>query len=203
MTDGRAGVIVAGGRSTRMGDRDKTVLDVTGVPMVRRVADRLLETTDDLVVNCRADQRAAIADALGGLDPRFAVDEEPDRGPVAGIAAGLRAAGTPRAAVVAVDMPLLDPDLLSYLFERAEGHDAAVPRPGDWFEPLHAVYRPDPMADACEAALEEGDVRVVEPVFSVDHVVVERSDLVANGSLDSFESVDTPDDLRWVEAEFE
>lgn len=203
MTDRRAGVIVAGGRSTRMGDRDKTVLDVAGVPMVRRVADRLLETTDDLVVNCRADQRAAIADALGGLDPRFAVDEEPDRGPVAGIAAGLRAAGTPRAAVVAADMPLLDPDLLSYLFERAEGHDAAVPRPGDWFEPLHAVYRPDPMADVCEAALEEGDVRVVEPVFSVEHVVVERSDLVANGSLDSFESVDTPDDLRWIEARFE
>ena len=198
MSEGRTGVVVAGGRSTRMGDRDKTVLDVAGVPMIRRVADRLLEATDELVVNCRADQRAAIADALSGLEPRFAVDEEPDRGPVAGIATGLRAAGGGRAAVVAADMPLLDPDLLSYLFARAEGRDAAVPRPGDWFEPLHAVYRPDPMADACEAALAEGDVRVVEPAFSLDHVVVERSDLVANGSLDSFESVDTPADLRWV-----
>jgi molybdopterin-guanine dinucleotide biosynthesis protein A len=198
MTDGRAGVVVAGGRSTRMGDRDKTVVDVAGVPMVRRVADRLLEATDELVVNCRADQREAIADALEGLSPTFAVDEEPDRGPVAGVARGLRAAETPRAAVVAADVPLLDPDLLRYLFERAADHDAAVPRPGDWFEPLHAVYRPEPMADACEAALEGGDPRLVEPVFTLDTVVVERQDLVGHGSLESFESVDTPDDLRWV-----
>lgn len=192
----RTGVIVAGGRSTRMGDRDKTVVDVAGTPMIRRVADRLLEATDRLVVNCRADQREAISGALAGLGPRFAIDDDPDRGPVGGIATGLRAAETPYAAVVACDLPFLDADLVEYLFERAEGHDAAVPKPSDWFEPLHAVYRPEPMADACEAALAEGDVRVIEPLFSLDYVVVERSDLLKHGSLDSFESVDTPEDVQ-------
>jgi len=205
MTEATTGVVVAGGRSTRMGDRDKTVLEVAGEPMVRRVAERLTAATDDLVVNCRADQRDAIAAALAGLDPTFAVDEEPDRGPVGGIATGLAAADADYAAVVAADLPLLDPGLLGHLFERARGHDAAVPRPGEWFEPLHAVYRPEPMAEACEAALAEasgdGDARIVEPLFSLDYVVVERSDLVAHGSLDSFESVDTPADLEWAEAE--
>jgi molybdopterin-guanine dinucleotide biosynthesis protein A len=198
MTDERTGVVVAGGRSVRFGARDKTVADLAGKPLIRHAAEGLLEATDRLVVNCRGDQRSAIAEALSGLDPTFAIDEDPDRGPVGGIATGLSAVETPYAAVAAADMPLLDSGLFEYLFERATGHDAAVPRPGDWFEPLHAVYRPEPMADACGAALEEEDTRIIEPLFSLDHVVVERSDLTAHGSLDSFESVDTPDDLQWA-----
>lgn len=199
----RTGVIVAGGRSVRFGDRDKAVVDLAGTPMIRHVADRLCAVVDDLIVNCRADQREAIADALDGLDPTFAVDEEPDRGPVAGIATGLGAVETEYAAVVACDLPLLDTDIIDSLFERASGHDAAVPRPGDWFEPLHAVYRAEPMADACADALEEANTRIIEPLFTLDYVVVERSELLAYGSLDSFESVDTVDDLRWAVARLE
>jgi molybdopterin-guanine dinucleotide biosynthesis protein A len=199
MTEGgRTGVIVGGGRSIRFGGTDKTVAELDGTPLIRHTAERLLEATDELVVNCREDQRAAIAEALSGLDPAFAIDEEPDRGPVGGIAEGLRAAETDYAAVAAADMPLLDSGLYEYLFERAAGHDAAVPRPGDWFEPLHAVYRPEPMATACEEALQEEDTRIIEPLFSLDYVVVERADLVEHGSLNSFESVDTPEDLAWA-----
>jgi len=192
----RAGVIVAGGRSTRMGDREKAVVELADRPLVARIADRLAAVTDELVVNCRADQRDAIASALGDRSPTFAVDEEPDRGPVAGIATGLRAAEASCAAVVACDLPFLDPELLAYLFERAAGRDAAVPKPSEWFEPLHAVYRPEPMVAACEEALTEGDVRIIEPLFSLDYDVVERAALLEHGSLDSFESVDTPADLR-------
>ena len=196
MTD-RAGVIVAGGRSVRTGGREKAVVDVASTPLVRRVADGLTPAVDELVVNCRPSQRAAIAGALSGLDPTFALDAEPDRGPVAGIATGLEATNAEYAAVVACDLPFLDTALVEYLFERAAGADAdaAVPKPDDWFEPLHAVYRPGPMAEACRAALAEGDVRIIEPLFSLEYEVVERADLVAHGSLDSFESVDTPADL--------
>ena len=195
MTD-RAGVVVAGGRSTRMGDREKAVVEVAGRPLVVRVAEALSTVAEDLVVNCRADQRAAIAAALEGFDPTFALDEDPDRGPVAGIATGLRATTAEYAAVVACDLPFLDPDLVAYLFERAAGHDAAVPKPDEWFEPLHAVYRPDPMAAACDEALAAGDVRIIEPLFTLEYEVVERRELLAHGSLESFESVDTPSELR-------
>ncbi|CCQ37316.1 molybdenum cofactor guanylyltransferase [Natronomonas moolapensis 8.8.11] len=196
--DARSGVIVAGGRSVRMGGTEKTVVDVAGTPLIRRVADRLCAATDELVINCREDQRDSIAGALDGLDPRFAVDEVPDRGPVAGIETGLEAAETEYSVVVAADMPFLDPDLLSYLFERAADHEAAVPRPGEWFEPLHAVYRAAPSIEACERALEVEDPRIIEPLSTLDRVVVDRDDLLAHGSLDSFESVDTPDDVEWA-----
>ena len=195
-----SGVIVAGGRSVRMGETEKALVEIAGRPLVRRVADRLSAAVDRLVVNCRADQRRGIETALsgGGSDPRFAIDSDPDRGPVAGIATGLRAVETEYAAVVAVDMPFLDPGLLSYLFERAEGHDAAVPRPGEWFEPLHAVYRAEPMIEACERALEESHPRIIEPLSSIDRAVVDRAELLEHGSLDSFEGVDTPEDVQWA-----
>jgi molybdopterin-guanine dinucleotide biosynthesis protein A len=199
-----SGVIVAGGRSVRMGETEKALVEIAGTPLARRVADRLSAAVDRLVVNCRADQRDGIEAALSGIDPepRFAIDPDPDRGPVAGIATGLRAVETEYAAVVAVDMPFLDPALLSYLFERAEGHDAAVPRPGEWFEPLHAVYRTEPMIEACERALETPHPRIIEPLSSIDRVVVDRAELLERGSLDSFEGVDTPEDVRWAGERF-
>lgn len=193
-----SGVIVAGGRSTRMGDVEKTLVDIAGTPLIRRVADRLSAVTDRLIVNCRTDQRAAIEDALSGIESRFAIDPEPDLGPVAGIATGLGAVETDYAAVVAVDLPFLDPDLISYLFERARGHDAAVPRPSEWFEPLHAVYKADPMVKSCERALETPHPRILDPLSPLDWVVVERDDLRDRGSLDSFEGVDTPEDVQWA-----
>ena len=193
-----SGVIVAGGRSVRMGETEKTVVDVAGTPLIRRVADRLLDAVDRLVINCRDDQRAAIEDALSGTDPTFAIDPEPDRGPVAGIATGLEAVTTEYAAVLAADTPFLNPGIVSYLFERAAGREAAVPRPGDWFEPLHAVYKSGPMIEACHRALESPDPRVIEPLSSLDYTVVDRRELLEHGSLDSFESVDTPADLEWA-----
>lgn len=181
-----------------MGEIDKAVVEVAGTPLVRHVAERLLDVTDRLIVNCRGDQREAIEEALSGLEPRFAIDSEPDRGPVAGIKTGLEAVETDYAAVVAVDLPLLDPDLVSYLIERARGHDAAVPRPNEWFEPLHAVYRAAPMIESCEAALETPHPRILDPLSSLDWVVIDRADLRAHGSLDSFEGVDTPADVQWA-----
>lgn len=194
-----SGVIVAGGRSVRMGGAEKTVVDVGGTPLIRRVADRLSAATEELIVNCRADQREAIAEALEGRDPRFAIDEVPDRGPVAGILTGLEAADTAYCAVVAADMPFLDPDLIAYLFERADGHEAAVPRPAEWFEPLHSVYKTEPSIAACERALEKENPRIIEPLSTLDRVVVDRDELLAHGSLESFESVDTPEDIEWAE----
>lgn len=189
----RAGVIVAGGRSTRFGDRDKAVADLAGTPLVRRVADRLASVVDELVVNCRPDQRAAIDAALEKVDPapRFAEDPAPDHGPMAGLMTGLRAVGGEYAAAVACDMPVVDPGFLDYLFERAAGHDAAVPRPDDWFQPMQAVYRSEPMAAACAAALERGEGRVIAPLEALDYVVVGPGEIEDHATPETFENLNT------------
>ena len=189
----RTGVIVAGGRSTRFGEADKAVADLAGIPMIRRVADRLADAVDELVVNCRRDQRAAIAAAMEGYPHpiRVAEDETTDRGPTAGIERGLRAAAGEYAAVVACDMPFLDSDFVAYLFGRAAGHDAAVPRRGEYAEPTHAVYRTGAMADACEAALARGESRNVAPLSALDCVYVDESEIAAEADPETFENLNT------------
>ncbi|QLG61407.1 molybdenum cofactor guanylyltransferase [Halorarum salinum] len=195
----RYAVVIAGGRSTRFGDSDKAVAPLAGTPMIRRVADRLAGVTDRLVVNCRPDQREAIADALAGYpNPvRYAEDEEPDLGPMAGIRTGLRgveAWGGPDALafVAACDMPFLDPGLVSHLFDRAADRDAAVPRLDDeWFQTTHAVYRAGPMADACDAALAEGEGKIIAPLFELDHAVVEEDEALRYADESTFENLNT------------
>ena len=202
-------VIVAGGRSTRFGDDDKAVAPLSGTPMIRRVADRLEPVVDELVVNCRDDQRAAIEEALEGypLATNFALDPEVDQGPMAGIRNGCRAATGEYTAVVACDMPFVDPDAISYLFDRASGEieppeddedegtppfDGAVPQLGDgWYQTTQAVYRPDAMADACDAALERGDRKILAPLEELTYAVVSEAELTDVTDLTTFENINT------------
>ncbi|WP_049986080.1 molybdenum cofactor guanylyltransferase [Halobellus rufus] len=194
----RAALILAGGRSTRFGDRDKAVADLAGTPMIRRVADRLAPVVDEVVINCRVDQVDAIESALSGFDPEpsFAVDRDPDAGPMAGIARGLEAVDAPYTFVVACDMPFVDPDVVRLLFERAAGHDAAVPRLDEWYQTTQAVYRTEEMAAACRRALDRGADRIVTPLDELDAVVVDGDAIESVGSLDTFENVNTVEEFE-------
>lgn len=214
------GAVVAGGRSTRFGDRDKAVAELAGVPMIRRVADRLAGTddpvppgaaraaggdpvVDELVINCRPDQREAIAAALAGiaLPVTWALDDEPDLGPTAGIRNACRAAPSEYVAVVACDTPFVDPGFLASLREDAAGHEAAVPRLDDrWFQTTQAVYRADAMADACDRALARGDRKVVAALDELDRVVVDDETIRSRTTDRTFTNLNTRDEFTEAEA---
>lgn len=213
------GAILAGGRSTRFGDRDKAVVPLAGVPMVRRVADRLAgdddpvppgadraaggdPVVDELVINCRPDQREAIAGALAGLSVslRWAVDDEPDLGPVAGIRNACRTASGEYVAVVACDMPFVDPGFLAGLAGDAAGREAAIPRLNDrWLQTTQAVYRAEPMATACERALDRGDRKVLAPIEDLDRVVVGDAEIRERTAEQTFTNVNTRAELAAAE----
>jgi molybdenum cofactor guanylyltransferase len=64
------------------------------------------------------------------------------------------------AIVVACDMPFLDVTLLRWLIDQAAGYDAVVPRTGDEYEPLHAIYRRT-CTNPIVRRLQQGDRRVI------------------------------------------
>src|SRR5438876_5532919 len=130
-------VILAGGRSSRMG-RPKAWLPFHGQPMLARVLDRLSPLFEERVV-----VRAPGQD-LPEVEARFVEDEEPGMGPVAGLAAGLAAVTRPLAFVVSCDAPFVDPKVVAHLVERCRPPFAVVvPVWEDRPQPLHAVYRAD------------------------------------------------------------
>ncbi|MFQ3318048.1 MAG: molybdopterin-guanine dinucleotide biosynthesis protein A [Natronomonas sp.] len=168
-------VVIAGGRSQRYPEGDKALVEVGGVPMCRRAVADL--PGSELVVSCRADQRPALAEVLGGLAPRFAVDPVPDRGPLAGLSTALRVTAAERALVVACDMPFFDrataTELLAALeagdtdAALVEADDAALP------EPLGAAYHIDAARRACEQTLACGSRRLVDALGRLETTTVD------------------------------
>ncbi|MFO7833356.1 MAG: molybdenum cofactor guanylyltransferase [Halohasta sp.] len=199
MTDRhRTGVVLAGGYSTRFGETDKALAELDGTPMVARVADRLSDAVDRLVVSCRDDQQAAFDRAIAALDlavpVRFAIDPEPDRGPLAGLKHGFEQVSSTYAAVVACDMPFVDPAFVTFLFERAAGHDAAVPELKDGHrQPLQAVYHVDRTSAVAGRRLAVDSRSLHGALSELDTVVVPAETVAENTSWRSLSDLNSRD----------
>ncbi|HUE69597.1 MAG TPA: molybdenum cofactor guanylyltransferase [Pirellulaceae bacterium] len=136
-----AGIVLAGGTSTRMG-RDKAMLPFGKELMVQRLARILGEAVSPVVVGAAADQE------LPPLPPGVLIarDERPGRGPLEGICAGLSKLAAERpdieaAFVTSCDVPLLSADFVRAMIGRLGDAEIAVPVEGDFPHPLTAVYR--------------------------------------------------------------
>lgn len=160
------GLVLAGGRSTRMG-QDKALLRLDGRRLVDIAVETLAPICTDVIV-------AAGARIIDGLGVRQVADTGED-GPLGGIVAGLAAAGTDLVAVVAVDMPAADPALLAGLAQRWGGQVAVVPRAGGMIQPLHAVYA-TPWSGRLGAALRAGERSPARVLADLEALVVDVDD---------------------------
>ena len=136
-----AGVVLVGGRSTRMG-RPKAALEWHGSTLVRRVAGIVDRVVDGPVVVVRAPGQE-----LPELPPavRITHDAREGRGPLQGLAAGLAAVGSEAewAYVSATDVPLLHPAFVERVLAVATRDDVevALPVAHGFRHPLAAAYR--------------------------------------------------------------
>jgi molybdopterin-guanine dinucleotide biosynthesis protein A len=188
------GIVLAGGKGTRLGGCDKAFLRIDGEPIIARTLRTLRSLCSQTIVVTQHPER------FRGLDTEVASDVYPGYGPLAGIHAGLLAAREAIAFVVACDMPTLEPDVVSFLVDRmgpdpSTGPDAIVPCWEGDVEPLHAVY-----AARCAVRIEsclrlgERSVRAFLDGIRVDYVpeaVLAR----LPGAARSFTNVNTPAEL--------
>ncbi|WP_415379037.1 molybdenum cofactor guanylyltransferase [Halosimplex sp. TS25] len=140
------------------------------VPL-REAAAAVEPVVDEVVVACRDGHRAAVADALGDVTHRLAVDPGANEGPVASMRTGVRVANGDAVAVVAGDVPTVDASLLGALFDACDA--AAVPRSDGRLHPLHAVYEADAARVACDRTLASGSGRLYDVLSRLDPVVVD------------------------------
>ncbi|MCH8051743.1 MAG: molybdenum cofactor guanylyltransferase [Chloroflexi bacterium] len=137
MSDRRraTGIVLAGGRSVRMG-ADKASLKLSNQTLLSRVVQTVSLVCPEVII-AGGEQR--LADGFGS-DVRWVADPPGSAGPLAGVTAGLQAARHDACLVVACDMPFLNPALLSHLFDRLEKFDAVVPVSHGVSQYLHAAY---------------------------------------------------------------
>lgn len=134
MKQGWTGVVLAGGKSSRMG-RDKALIEIDGRTLLDRALDLLdPHCTELLVIGER--------EKYGHVGPFVIADEWPGKGPLGGIATAMRYASNDMLLVVACDMPHLTARLLELLkAQLGNATDAVVPRHAGFIEPLAAAYR--------------------------------------------------------------
>jgi molybdopterin-guanine dinucleotide biosynthesis protein A len=116
------GVVLAGGRGTRLGGADKGLQTLRGVALARRALDRLRPQVGRLLVNAN---RHVEEYATFGVP--VCVDTVPGQpGPLAGLLAGLAAAGTPWLAAVPCDGPHFPDDLVRRLAHAVQAQHAEI-----------------------------------------------------------------------------
>jgi molybdenum cofactor guanylyltransferase len=128
------GIILAGGKNTRMG-KEKSFLKIENARLIDKILTIYREIFSEvLIVTNDPLSYTEFADAV------IVTDIYKDNGALGGIYTGLFFASCDYSFVAACDMPFLNKDLICYLIEQADKYDIVVPTLPEGFQPLHAIY---------------------------------------------------------------
>ena len=194
------GVILAGGRSRRLGGGDKGLADLAGEPVLGHVARRFATQVARLILNANGDaQRFAGLGLIVMPDGEYA-----ELGPLSGMLAACRwiAANAPRAemfATTTADAPFIPEDLVARLAQAGAGR-AAIAVSGGRRHPTIGLW-PRSMETSLTQALSAGRFGVDRFASAIDAIEVPfaRSRIGAQ-SVDPFFNINTPDDLAAARA---
>jgi molybdopterin-guanine dinucleotide biosynthesis protein A len=182
------GVILAGGRGTRMGGVDKGLKRLRGRPMVEWVVERFAPQVDEVLINANQNLDAyaafgyrVIPDDIGGY-----------AGPLAGLHRGMSEAAHDLVATVPCDSPFLPADLVSRLNAAllARQADLAVAKTGDQPHPVFCLCRKSALP-GLTAFLGAGG-RKIDAWYSRMSVV----EVLFDDQAAAFSNINTEDELR-------
>jgi len=133
------GLILAGGKGSRMGGVDKGLQAFRGKRLVDHVYERFAPQVGGIIINANQNHEEyktfgvrVVSDAIGGY-----------AGPLAGLHAGLSVSRRPFLATVPCDSPFLPADLIERLHKRIDesGAELAVAKTGDQPHPVFSLVR--------------------------------------------------------------
>jgi molybdenum cofactor guanylyltransferase len=196
-----AAVILAGGRSLRMG-QPKATLVLGGDMLLAHVVRAVRALVGEIVIVAAADQVIPV-DELGDSDVstvRVVHDRIVAAGPLPAVARGLEDVNAEAAFALACDAPLVRPDVLRHLAGRLGPDDAGVvPEWNGRLQPLVAIYRPAIGAEL-EALAARGEARLQAVAELANVVIVPERDLRRlDPTGDSFRALNSPADLAAAE----
>ena len=136
-----SGVILAGGKATRLGGRNKGLITVDGVPLIKKNVELLKRFFSEVIVvtNNSEEYTNIIEDIV------YVSDIYPEIGPMGGLYTALCSSKNSSVFCIGCDMPFLSVDFISNLLVTSyvSSSQAVVPRINNYIEPLHAVFTSD------------------------------------------------------------
>jgi len=202
LTETVVGVLLAGGRSSRMGGGDKCLRPLGGRPILARIIERLEPQVSDMIINANGEATRfaefglpVVGDSVAGF-----------AGPLAGVHAGLEwvkanRPGIRYAVTVATDTPFFPTDLVQrFLAERGRCPTLVVARSEEGIHPVIGLW-PVALASDLEASLEKGMRKVV--AWIRDHGAVELffpKVEIGGTRIDPFFNINEPAELAEADA---
>lgn len=184
-----SGVILAGGKSRRMGGSPKALIPFGERPLIQHIVETLGTVLPDCLLVTNSPE------LYGFLGLPMVGDVFPGGASLGGIYSGLAEVPGAAALCVACDMPFLSAGLIAYLAARAGEADVVIPEAAGELQPLHAVY-----GKAClppmERRLRAGQLKVIGffeevRVLRIPEETVARFEAPAL----AFMNLNAPDDL--------
>jgi len=181
------GVILAGGRGSRLKGEDKGLVEVSGRPLIEFALQALVPQCGEIIINANRNWllyegygHRVVADTLPGYP-----------GPLAGMLAGLRQARYDPVIFIPCDMPYLPACLVSRMRQTMNAANAGVviPYDGERTHPVVCLMQRACM-DAIESWLAQGRHRVGEWVRSQRHTQADFTDMPS-----CFRNINRPEDL--------
>jgi molybdopterin-guanine dinucleotide biosynthesis protein A len=130
---GVTGIILAGGKSTRMGT-EKGLQELCGKPLINYAIDVLSGICSNIIIS-------SSSEVYQSFGFRVVPDEFPSIGPMGGIYSALRQSGTQDNLVISCDLPFVSAELLKFILANSQGYEVAVPWEGNMhYEPLCGFY---------------------------------------------------------------
>lgn len=182
------GIILAGGRATRMGGEDKGLVPVAGIPLYQYVLARLRPQVGPIAINANRNQaryRESGLPIIGDLIPDFS-------GPLAGMLAGLKYATTEWVAFVPCDVPDFPATLIEKLWQQKGSAIAAYASDGERAHPTLALLHTS-LATPLEDYLARGERKLMLFLDAAGALQVEFK-----GQQSAFHNLNTLEDCqRW------
>ena len=185
------GVILAGGKSRRMGE-DKRFLTVGTATLLDRCRSAMMGVFPEVLIVTAQDSAP-----LEGAGCRVHQDLIPDCGSLGGLYTGLKLASGGRIFVIACDMPFLNEEMIQYFVYREPEADVVMGRLPSGLQPLHAVYGKralpyfERMAQARHLKIQD-----IASERSLKITIVSPSEWAhIDPASHSFKNVNTPEDL--------
>lgn len=187
-----SGVVLAGGKSKRMG-MDKRHLSVHGKPLLDRVTSVLLELFPEVLLVLAEEDISRQDDRM-----RIVTDLIPDCAAVGGLYTGLHHSRYPRVFVVACDMPFINPAVIELFLQKIDATDIVMAQLVTGLQPLHGLYSKQclpilkEMIDARDLRLQNIADKQGLTVYRVSEAEIKRLD----PQLLSFLNLNSPADLE-------
>jgi molybdopterin-guanine dinucleotide biosynthesis protein A len=175
------GIILAGGKSSRMGT-NKALLEVGGTRLIDRAITLLEPLCNEILVMSNQD--------LPDIKYQIIADEHKNIGPIAGIQAGLTHSKSDKNVVLACDMPNIKQSFLQVLLDVSmDTYQAIIPRHKDGsLEPLMGIYHKS-LLPGFEQQIREGQYKLISRFseYKIHYVPIEDDAI--------FKNLNTPGDL--------